>query len=56
MAPMPSKVFENPLKALKKKFQWSYFKNSYHGKLEEINWLPVLKAKENQVRRWNYVS
>lgn len=56
MAPMPSKGLGNPLKALNKKFQWLYFKNSYHGELEEKNWLPVSKPKENQVRRGNSVS
>jgi hypothetical protein len=56
MAPMPSKGLGNPLKAINKKFQWPYFQNSYHGDLEEKNWLPVLKAKENQARRRNYIS
>ena len=56
MAPMPSKGLGNPLKALNKKFQWPYFKNSYHGELEEKNWLPVLKAKEIKASRGNYVS
>jgi hypothetical protein len=56
MTPMPSKGLGNPLKALNKKFQWLYFKNSYHGELEEKNCLPVSKAKENQVHRGNSVS